>query len=877
MIEQNVLPINSMQHALQLEIDYVKQSGGSKYTVVDGTRLARTGDNSIYSFATDRELRFPDGTRISLKVKRDECAGSILTSDGFTVILVLREGEKELAETIPMAMLHTAPWFLLEELKARLNEIGVSPIYNRKLATRLISPSTTAMPGDITAVRRLLRNSRQKVPLNDHQLAAIAQILSNDVTFVWGPPGTGKTATLASTATALAAMGQTVLIVAHSNVAVDVAMGGIARQLEDSTLLHDGKILRVGPYYLEELAQYPMLNVRGVLRVQYPEKFLQLDWLEKNRKELIAQSRKESLKAEDRNHISHALERATNLLKAVKENLKELEKQLIAQAVIVGCTLSKATIGEDIRGRQFDAVLIDEASMAYIPHCIFGAALARQRVAIFGDFRQLAPIAQSDRPSVATWLKRDVFEEAGVTERVNRNQPDSRLAMLATQYRMHPNIAAVPNRLYYGGRLQTEQGTRERVRSITQAKPQPQQPLVLFDIGRLKSQTLREKQSNSRFNIFSALLAAANAIMLHDQQQQVGIVTPFNAQSRLINAMLHDAGYKRDIVVATVHRYQGSERGAIVFDFVESGSTKPSLLLKSADSARLTNVAISRAKGKFIAITDVDYVQRRYRTDTPVRAFFEELRQHADKQTGLLEQLLVEGLTERVQLIADESKSLKSLAADIRAAKREVSVYWPADSAAPSKLIHTLQSCPSAVTIHISGSDKFLDVNQAIQWDVKRRIAIGIISIDRKCLWMVLSPDNTKTALLRLQMPQTVKLLIAFLSLIPDREVQNKSTEELIETGQNPIGAMNCPNCGSQLWLRNGRYGGYLGCTGSNCNYTRPIRARDATQIADLMQLRCPKCGSQLRGRKARDSGRIFLSCARYPDCNGSKSMKHLI
>ncbi len=126
---------------------------------------------------------------------------------------------------------------------------------------------------------------------------------------------------------------------------------------------------------------------------------------------------------------------------------------LVRTATVVGCTLSKATIAQDIFQRRFDAVVIDEASMAYIPHCAFVSSLARQRVAIFGDFRQLAPIAQADTDAVREWLQRDMFAQAGITARVHDHRTDSRLVLLREQHRMHPAIASVINDAFYGGHV----------------------------------------------------------------------------------------------------------------------------------------------------------------------------------------------------------------------------------------------------------------------------------------------------------------------------------------------------------------------------------------------------------------------------------------
>jgi DNA topoisomerase-1 len=71
-----------------------------------------------------------------------------------------------------------------------------------------------------------------------------------------------------------------------------------------------------------------------------------------------------------------------------------------------------------------------------------------------------------------------------------------------------------------------------------------------------------------------------------------------------------------------------------------------------------------------------------------------------------------------------------------------------------------------------------------------------------------------------------------------------------------------CPKCNSNLVIKRGRYGKFIGCSNyPNCKHMEPLeKPRD-------MGVQCPECkqGSMLQ-RKSR-YGKIFYSCARYPDC----------
>ncbi len=71
-----------------------------------------------------------------------------------------------------------------------------------------------------------------------------------------------------------------------------------------------------------------------------------------------------------------------------------------------------------------------------------------------------------------------------------------------------------------------------------------------------------------------------------------------------------------------------------------------------------------------------------------------------------------------------------------------------------------------------------------------------------------------------------------------------------------------CPKCGSNLVIKRGRYGKFIGCGNyPNCRHMEPL------EKPEDMGVQCPECkqGSMLK-RKSR-YGKIFYSCARYPDC----------
>lgn len=72
-----------------------------------------------------------------------------------------------------------------------------------------------------------------------------------------------------------------------------------------------------------------------------------------------------------------------------------------------------------------------------------------------------------------------------------------------------------------------------------------------------------------------------------------------------------------------------------------------------------------------------------------------------------------------------------------------------------------------------------------------------------------------------------------------------------------------CPKCGSQLAIKTGRYGKFIGCTNyPNCRHMAPLEKPRDTGIE------CPVCHQgTLIERKSR-FGKLFYSCSTYPTCN---------
>ena len=70
-----------------------------------------------------------------------------------------------------------------------------------------------------------------------------------------------------------------------------------------------------------------------------------------------------------------------------------------------------------------------------------------------------------------------------------------------------------------------------------------------------------------------------------------------------------------------------------------------------------------------------------------------------------------------------------------------------------------------------------------------------------------------------------------------------------------------CPNCGSSLVIRKGRYGEFTACSNyPECKYIK----KEEKQVTEIMD--CPKCGGKIIEKKTK-RGKIFYGCNNYPKC----------
>lgn len=510
--------IKEYSDALRREIHYLKQGKGKRYKIVNGSKLVKS-DKGIYTylFEMETELHLPDDAPVAVEIAGGlRAVGSVLSCEDFQILLLL---DRDLEDRVSSAYLMVEPWKLLEALDKKMNSLN--PNIN-KLAIKIMKE------GPKLSTDTDIANVPKGQPEVERKLE------TDDIVTVWGPPGTGKTYTMAKIANSYIAQGKSVLIVSHSNVSVDGVIKQVVEMLDPNKqfILKDGKILRFGYVRDDELSRNPYATSFNYTLSKCDSYARQLEHLMAKRDELRAKNR---MKSKEYDEVEHEI-------KKIRSEIRKEERKYVQRAQIIGTTISRATVDPMFDERQFDLVMFDEVSMAYVPQVIAAAALAKEKFMCVGDFRQLAPISQSPDARV---LQVDIFSYLQIVDGKGNMYWHPWLVMLNEQRRMAPAISEFPSQEIYNGLLRNNavvlNGKRKKDNDLViKSAPLPGDALNLIDLA--GTYCAADKNTDgSRFNILSAVISFSTAVKAEQNHiETVGIITPYAAQVRLIRAMLKD-------------------------------------------------------------------------------------------------------------------------------------------------------------------------------------------------------------------------------------------------------------------------------------------------------------------------------------------------
>ena len=164
-------------NVIQDEVVFLKLTGGKKYKIIDGEQIHSEKNGFTYFFETDSELHFPDGTAIKLWFPDKIVPAQIISCEEFNIMLQTRESIGKKVEVVEFT---AESWHLLEALSDRICELD-----------SMASP----IAYDVACKGKYKIDKRSCIKFG--QDTALRKTSTQPISFVWGPPGTGKTTTLA--------------------------------------------------------------------------------------------------------------------------------------------------------------------------------------------------------------------------------------------------------------------------------------------------------------------------------------------------------------------------------------------------------------------------------------------------------------------------------------------------------------------------------------------------------------------------------------------------------------------------------------------------------------------------------------------------------
>ena len=263
---------------------------------------------------------------------------------------------------------------------------------------------------------------------------------------------------------------------------------------------------------------------------------------------------------------------------------------------------------------NWDYIVIDEASMIPIANIVFPLYKKTPRQFIIaGDPFQIEPIT-----SVDLWKNENIYTMVQLDSFTNpKTVPyQYKVKLLTTQYRSIPDIGYVFSNFAYGGILQHYRSAySQRPLNVGDDLGVETLNIIKFPVSKYESiYRCKRLQHSSSYQVYSALftfeyvcyLSRAIADNNPGSLFKIGVIAPYRAQADMIDKLLASEKLPKevDVQVGTIHGFQGDECDIIftVFNTPPTISASKEMFLNKRN---IINVSISRARDYlFIVMPD---------------------------------------------------------------------------------------------------------------------------------------------------------------------------------------------------------------------------------------------------------------------------------
>jgi len=458
--------------------------------------------------------------------------------------------------------------------------------------------------------------------LNESQKDAVRFALEvNEIGLIHGPPGTGKTTTIVEVILQLVKLGNKILVVAPSNIAVD----NIGEKLiqyksklsgKNSNINLNFDLCRIGhparllPSVISNCLDTKVENsdntqfVKKVKREmdKIKRELQKIDYREKEKKFQLKQElkdKREDIKGSYKNTVFDIYRKANIILSTCISSGENY--------------LSMAISKEN----PFDYIIIDECAQGTEGLC-WVPILQGKKAILAGDHLQLPPTIKSKNAEYV--LSYTLFD------RMISTYGDKVTRLLNTQYRMNEKIMKFSSQELYEDKLIADDTVKnhtlkdlisERYKNDKNILEEINsyddfgifdKPLVLLNTSGLEFFETKDPETLSSFNVGETDLCKRMVDYLKDklkaENKDIGIITPYSAQVSNLSHKITQDEY-RGLEISTVDGFQGREKEIIILSLVRSNQKNQVGFL--SDKRRL-NVAITRPRRMLIVIGDIDTI-----------------------------------------------------------------------------------------------------------------------------------------------------------------------------------------------------------------------------------------------------------------------------
>ncbi|MDR3294970.1 MAG: ATP-binding protein [Clostridiales Family XIII bacterium] len=295
-----------------------------------------------------------------------------------------------------------------------------------------------------------------------------------------------------------------------------------------------------------------------------------------------------------------------------------------------------------INALKWDYIIIDEASMIPLANIVYPLyKKTPKKFIIAGDPFQIEPIT-----SVNEWKNENIYTMVELNSFTDPTTiPHYCVELLTTQYRSIPQIGEVFSRFAYDGVLKhARSADNQRSLPISDFINLKSLNIIKFPVKKFES-IFRAKrlQSKSTYQVYSALfafeyikyLSSTIELVKGDEKFRIGLIAPYRAQADLIDKLMTSTALPKnvDVQVGTIHGFQGDECDIIValFNPPPSITTNKEMFLNKLN---IVNVSISRARDYLIILMPDD------ETENVGNLFqIKRVERHCKEQSGCTEQL----------------------------------------------------------------------------------------------------------------------------------------------------------------------------------------------------------------------------------------------